>query len=84
MTDVNTLTDRDHAAWCPYCEKIWMQLEEKRIPYKIDKINMRCYGEKKASFTAKVPSGMLPVLEIDGKLMTEVSLFLFLLLFSRI
>ena len=75
MTDVNTLTDRDHAAWCPYCEKIWMQLEEKRIPYKIDKINMRCYGEKKASFTAKVPSGMLPVLEIDGKLMTEVRLF---------
>lgn len=62
---------RDHAAWCPYCEKIWMQLEEKRIPYKIDKINMRCYGDKKASFTAKVPSGMLPVLEIDGKLMTE-------------
>ena len=49
-----------------------MQLEEKRIPYTIDKINMRCYGEKKASFTAKVPSGMLPVLEIDGKLMTEV------------
>ena len=44
-----------------------MQLEEKRIPYTIDKINMRCYGEKKASFTAKVPSGMLPVLEIDGK-----------------
>lgn len=52
-----------------------MQLEEKRIPYTIDKINMRCYGEKKASFTAKVPSGMLPVLEIDGKLMTEVRLF---------
>ena len=61
-----------------------MQLEEKRIPYTIDKINMRCYGDKKSSFTAKVPSGMLPVLEIDGKLMTEVRLFLFLLLFSRI
>ena len=25
---------RDHAGWCPYCEKIWLQLEEKRIPYK--------------------------------------------------
>ena len=62
---------RDHAAWCPYCQKIWMQLEEKRIPYRIEKINMRCYGDKKKSFTAKVPSGMLPVVEIDGVIMTE-------------
>ena len=62
---------RDHAAWCPYCEKIWMQLEEKRIPYRVEKINMRCYGDKKRSFTAKVPSGMLPVMEIDGRLLTE-------------
>ena len=43
---------------------------------------MRCYGEKKASFTAKVPSGMLPVLEIDGKLMTEVRLFSLLFILS--
>ena len=62
---------RDHAAWCPYCEKIWMQLEEKRIPYRVEKINMRCYRDKKRSFTAKVPSGMLPVMEIDGRLVTE-------------
>jgi len=32
---------RDHAAWCPYCQKIWLQLEEKRIPYTVQKINMR-------------------------------------------
>ena len=62
---------RDHAAWCPYCQKIWMQLEEKRIPYRVEKINMRCYGDKKPSFTAKVPSGMLPVMEIDGVLITD-------------
>ena len=62
---------RDSAAWCPYCQKIWMQLEEKRIPYRIEKINMRCYGDKKRSFTDKVPSGMLPVVEIDGVVMTE-------------
>ena len=32
---------RDTAAWCPYCQKVWLLLEEKKIPYKIVKINMR-------------------------------------------
>ena len=58
---------RDHAAWCPYCHKVWLQLEEKRIPYRIEKINMRCYGDKPAEFLSKVPSGLLPVLEVNGK-----------------
>lgn len=31
-----------------------VQLEEKRIPYTMEKINMRCYGDKPASFMAKV------------------------------
>lgn len=62
---------RDHAAWCPYCHKVWLQLEEKRIPYTIEKINMRCYGDKPRSFLQKVPAGMLPVLELDGRVITE-------------
>lgn len=37
-----------------YCQKVWLQLEEKRIPYIIEKINMRCYGDKPPSFMAKV------------------------------
>ncbi len=45
---------RDSAAWCPYCQKVWLQLEEKEIPYVIEKINMRCYGDKPAAYTAKV------------------------------
>lgn len=32
---------RDHAAWCPYCQKVWLQLEEKKVPYHVEKINMR-------------------------------------------
>ncbi|KAH7618959.1 hypothetical protein NADE_005807 [Nannochloris sp. 'desiccata'] len=32
---------------------------------------MRCYGGKPPEFLAKVPSGLLPVLEIDGKIITE-------------
>lgn len=80
---------------CPYCQKVWLLLEEKRIPYRIEKINMRCYGDKPPSFTTKVPSGrlgmsaacssaalhsshllslssgLLPVLELDGQVITE-------------
>lgn len=62
---------RDHAAWCPYCHKVVLQLEEKKIPYIVKKINMRCYGDKPPEFLAKVPSGLLPVLEIDGQIVTE-------------
>lgn len=62
---------RDHAAWCPYCHKVVLQLEEKRIPYVIEKINMRCYGPKPRAFMEKVPSGLLPVLEVDGQIITE-------------
>lgn len=62
---------RDHATWCPYCHKIVLQLEEKRIPYEVEKINMRCYGGKPPEFMAKVPSGLLPVMEINGQIITE-------------
>ena len=64
---------RDAASWCPYSQKIWMQLEEKRVPYTLERINMRCYGSKPKSFTSKVPSGALPVIELDGRVITESS-----------
>ncbi|CAM9332650.1 unnamed protein product [Ascophyllum nodosum] len=62
---------RDTAAWCPYCQKVWMMLEEKKIPYRVEKINMRSYGEKPAWYLAKVPSGLLPAISLDGQLITE-------------
>jgi glutathione S-transferase len=62
---------RDHHAWCPYCQKIWLWLEERRIPYRIRKVTMFCYGQKETWFTRVVPSGMLPALELDGRLITE-------------
>lgn len=37
----------------------------------IEKIPLRCYGDKPSTFTAKVPGGMLPVMELDGQLCTE-------------
>lgn len=62
---------RDHHAWCPYCQKVWLWLEEKRIPYRVEKVTMFCYGEKESWYKRKVPSGMLPALELDGRLITE-------------
>ncbi|MEB3200604.1 MAG: glutathione S-transferase family protein [Synechococcaceae cyanobacterium] len=62
---------RDHHAWCPYCPKIWLWLEEKRIPYRVKKVAMVCYGQKESWYRRLVPSGMLPALELDGRLFTE-------------
>lgn len=62
---------RDHHAWCPYCQKVWLWLEEKQIPYRIRKVTMFCYGDKEAWFKGLVPSGMLPALQLDGRLITE-------------
>ena len=62
---------RDHHAWCPYCQKIWLWLEEKQIPYRIEKVTMFCYGEKESWYKRQVPSGMLPALALDGRIITE-------------
>ena len=70
-TDVRVTLYRDNHAWCPYCQKVWLWLEEKRVPYRIEKVTMFCYGTKEAWFKEIVPSGMLPALAIDGQLITE-------------
>ncbi|MCS6813543.1 MAG: glutathione S-transferase family protein [Cyanobacteria bacterium] len=69
--DVRVTLYRDRHAWCPYCQKVWLWLEEKQIPYQVKKITMFCYGEKESWYKRKVPSGMLPALELDGQLITE-------------
>jgi len=62
---------RDTAAWCPYCEKVWLLLEEKRIPYRIEKVPMSCFGDKPASFFKLSPSGGIPVAIIKGRVVSE-------------
>jgi len=69
--DVRVTLFRDNHAWCPYCQKVWLYLEEMRVPYKIGKVTMFCYGEKEPWYTAKVRSGMLPALELDGRIVTD-------------
>jgi glutathione S-transferase len=75
-SEVRVTLYRDHHAWCPYCQKVWLWLEEQRIPYRIRKVTMFCYGEKEPWFTQRVPSGMLPALELDGHLITESDVIL--------
>lgn len=69
--DVRVTLYRDNHAWCPYCQKIWLWLEEKQIPYRIEKVTMFCYGEKELWYKKIVPSGMLPAIALDGKIVTE-------------
>ena len=70
-SDVRVTLYRDNHGWCPYCQKVWLWLEEKQIPYRIKKVTMFCYGKKEDWYKRKVPSGMLPAIELDGRLITE-------------
>ncbi len=70
---------RDNHAWCPYCQKVWIWLELKKIPYRVKKITMRCYGDKEKWYLRKVPSGMLPAIEIKNHVITESDEILFVL-----
>ncbi|MEO1210321.1 MAG: glutathione S-transferase family protein [Cyanobacteria bacterium J06638_20] len=70
-SEVRVTLYRDNHAWCPYCQKVWLWLEEKQIPYRIEKVTMFCYGKKENWYKRKVPSGMLPALELDGRMITE-------------
>ena len=69
-SEVRVTLYRDNHAWCPYCQKVWLWLEEKQIPYRIKKVTMFCYGKKESWYKRKVPSGMLPALELDGQIIT--------------
>jgi glutathione S-transferase len=64
---------RDKHHWCPYCEKVQLFLEAKRVPYQMKFVTMFCYGKKEAWYTQLVPSGMLPALSLTprGPIVTE-------------
>ncbi|CAJ1953934.1 unnamed protein product [Cylindrotheca closterium] len=70
---------RDHAGWCPYCQKTMLLIEEKQIPIKIGLVPMRSYGDKPREFLQKVPSGLLPAIEVNGQIITESSVIMELL-----
>ena len=56
---------RDHAGWCPYCEKTMLLIEEKEVPINIELVPMRSYGDKPEEFMRLVRGGMLPALTVE-------------------
>ena len=70
---------RDHAGWCPYCQKLMLLIEEKETPVKIELVPMRSYGDKPREFLQKVPNGLLPALEVKGQIITESQVIMELL-----
>lgn len=46
-------------------------IEEKQVPIKIELVPMRSYGDKPAAFMRKVPNGLLPAIEVNGRIITE-------------
>lgn len=56
---------RDHAAWCPYCQKTMLLIEEKEIPINISLVPMRSYGDKPNDFLNLVPNGLLPAIVVE-------------------
>ena len=66
IADVRVTLYRDHHAWDPQCQQVWLFLEEKQIPYFVEKVALSCYGEPESWYLEKVPSAELPAAEIDG------------------
>lgn len=67
-TEPRVLVYRDSAAWCPYCQKLWIVLEELQISYEIKRVDMNCYsgGSKPPDFLQLQPSGNLPCAVFQG------------------
>ncbi len=48
---------RDTNGWCPFCERVWLALEIKGIPYQEQLINLQ---DKPMWFLQMVPTGLVP------------------------
>lgn len=62
---------RDSNGWCPFCERVWIALEIKGIPYKEQLIKL---AERPDWFLEVVPSGKVPALLIYNDETDERSL----------
>lgn len=54
---------RDTNGWCPFCERVWLALEVKKIPYKERLINLR---DKPEWYKDLVPTTLVPAVLFHG------------------
>jgi len=68
---------KDTASWCPYCQKVWIALEEKKLSYTIQKVDMNCYagGSKPTNFLEVQPSGNLPCIVVEDLETNQVEIY---------
>lgn len=59
---------RDTHSWCPFCERVWFALEEKKIPFATQFIDL--YNKPKW-YTDLVPTTQVPAAKIEGELVYE-------------
>ncbi|WP_417040671.1 glutathione S-transferase family protein [Cylindrospermopsis raciborskii] len=62
------LVYRDTNSWCPFCERVWLALEEKEIPFVTEFIDL---SNKPKWYTDLVLTTLVPAAEIEGKLVYE-------------
>jgi glutaredoxin len=54
---------RDTNGWCPFCERVWLQLEQKGLPYEEVLISLK---DKPAWYLEMVPTGLVPAVKIES------------------
>ena len=57
-----------HAPLSPFCRKVRLSLAEKKI--EVELVDEK-YWERSSDFLARNPAGKVPILKMDGKLLTE-------------
>ena len=55
---------RDNNGWCPFCERVWIALEKKGVPYDEVLINLQ---NKPAWYLEMVPTALVPAVEFHDE-----------------
>uniref|UniRef100_A0A7S0DZ82 GST N-terminal domain-containing protein n=1 Tax=Hanusia phi TaxID=3032 RepID=A0A7S0DZ82_9CRYP len=67
MSDVTLYTNK----MCPFAQKAWIALEEKKVKYELVEINLYGSGGKPGWFLDMNPKGQVPVLKHGDKVVVE-------------
>lgn len=63
---------RDHHGWCAYCQKIWLWMEEMKVPFRIIKVCLHSYTKEQEQWYKKInPNNYVPSAVVGETLLTE-------------